>query len=313
MSASDLTTLKSYFESAYVLQHDITLSTIQAYRTAISSINRWHGSPIRLDELNDLTFSQWMTDLQTAGKPKHTIKTYSCTVLTIWRSAHDDGLCPTAPRKVKRIKLPRMIPEAWTLAEMEQILWAASKQPGHVGPWRACVWWPALLLTIYDFGSRITSTMLIKMVDVHLDERYAIARSNTDKTREDQCFGLSDQTIEYLQLIWSPREEMFGDWPYDRKRNPPKWPALIYRYREILKLAGLPQGPRDLFHKLRRTTGTQVRLVAGKEVAAQCLRHRQLTTFERSYDDTRQGKPMTAADYLPRPATSDDDRQMLLF
>lgn len=299
--------LSSFFELVYRPQHDLKPGTVQAYRTAISSIDRWHGSPVPLELLCDGFYSRWLESLGRTA----TARSYGGHVSCVWRFAHQVGACPNAPRFVRRVKLPRRIPEAWRLDQVERILRAAKAQPGKIGPWAAGDWMLALLLVIYDTGGRITGSMSLRAADCSLAERCCLIRYDASKDDADAWFSLSEQTVAALARIWGERPEVFGDWRFDRKRIPPRWPTLTKRYREVLTRAGLPTGRRDLFHKLRRTTGTQVRIVAGKEVAAACLRHKDSATFTRSYDDTRQGGVISAADYLPRPQLG--ERQLELF
>lgn len=291
--------LRGFFDAVYLPAHQLAKLTVYHYRAAIGSIDTWHRMPVALDELTDEFVSEWLAALDGADVPRTTIKSYRGKVLTVWRFAHAKRLASTWPCHVRRVFLPKRIPEAWTLAEFERIIQAALCLPGSVGQWPSSDWWPALLLTIYDLGGRITATMHLAGRDVDLESRWAVLRWNEMKTDADEPFSLSEQTVEALRRIWTPRDKVFGDWPWDWTQH--DWKALTKVYRKILAHAGLPTGPRDLFQKLRRTTGTQVRIVAGKEVAAACLRHKQLSTFERNYDDTRQGTIISAADYLPRP------------
>lgn len=302
--------LRGFFDAWYLPAHQLAVLSVYSYRAAIGSFDGWHKMPVALDELCDELACEWLLALDQAKTPKATSKSYRGNVLTVWRFAWEKKLIADLPRFVRPIRLPKRVPEAWTLAELERILKSAALMPGYVGPWPARDWWPALLLTIYDLGGRITATMHLESRRCDLENRWALLRAEHGKTDEDEPFTLSQQATDALRRIWGPREHVFGDWPYDWTQH--DWKALTKAYRKILTHAGLPTGPRDLFHKLRRTTGTQVRIVAGRDVAAACLRHKDPDTFSRSYDDVRQGGVVSAADYLPRPQLN-CSKQLELF
>lgn len=109
----------------------------QAGRISVDRINEW------LKEL-----------LQTRSTV--TVRTYRSIVLTLWKSAYDQGLVKEMPRGVMRVKARRAPTRAWTPEQMRHALAETHKLDGRrtrtgasVGVWLRC--W---ILLGYECGSR---------------------------------------------------------------------------------------------------------------------------------------------------------------
>jgi integrase len=68
----------------------------------------------------------------------------------------------------------------------------------------------------------------------------------------------------------------------------------------ILIAAGLPHGPKDKFHKIRKTTASHIAKAAGASMASAVLGHSDVEVTKRYIDPTIAGSNVDATSYLPR-------------
>ncbi|MGE0757858.1 MAG: tyrosine-type recombinase/integrase [Pirellulaceae bacterium] len=292
--------LIDFLQAVYIPQHDLRKHTVYHLQAAVKAFERWRGEPVTLAELSDDRVAGWLTAMLDAGTPRATIKGYRGGIITLWRFAFERGDVAMPPRLVKKVKLSKRIPSAWTLDQFTKLIEAARREPGDIGRHAAADWWVALLLVGYDTGARITPIMNLATADIDLLERRVVFRAEHVKTGRDETFAISEDTTAAVRTIYRPgRELLFGDWRSDRSQM--SWPALTKRYRRILHRAGLPAGRRDLFHRVRRTTATQLAKTVGNVEAAQLLGHSSPVLTEAAYIDSSQIKRRTPADILPRP------------
>ena len=116
------------------------------------------------------------------------------------------------------------------------------------------------------------------------------------KTKQNReiTHKLHEDTLSLLSLLPGHESGLLFPWPYKRRQ--------IWReFGKILKVAGLPGGRRNQFHKLRRTSATHLAAVAGIEAAEQHLGHSTHGLARSTYIDPRFMPSVKAADVLPRP------------
>jgi integrase len=205
---------------------------------------------------------------------------------------------------VERVPVPRRVPRAWTIAEVERILAAARQAQGTIDGVAASVWHPALILTLYDTGLRIAACLSIRRDDVSLSERAVLVRAERQKQNADQWLTLSDQTIAAIApLLFLQRELLFG--------RPGSWPAIRRRFVRILQRAGVSYGHANggVFHKLRKTCASYCK-ANGVDPTSQ-LGHSG-AGVTRAYLDPRITQTIRPSDALPRPRIV-DSRQRRLF
>ena len=103
------------------------------------------------------------------------------------------------------------------------------------------------------------------------------------------------QTTDAIQAIWYPARRLLFAWPWRQD-------AIFRRLAAILKRAGLPNGPRDLFHKFRRTTASHIAAAAGIDAATRQLGQSGSAVTKRYIDPTIARAHVDGAAYLPRPS-----------
>ena len=270
-------------------------ATRSLYRCLIRSLELYLQRAPTLDDLNKPTLVGFLHWYGQERAPR-TVNKQRGFLLAMWRQASEDELITSQPRKLPVFPTDEVEVTAWTVAEVGLILGQIRRLDYLIGDIKAKHWWKALVLSLYDTGCRISAMMAARLDDYYAQTGILRVRGETQKTGKAHLVLLSAQTRKALSKLPDDRELMFP-WPYDRTG----WATLIRHYRRrILKPAGLPHGPRDLFHKFRRTTATELAAVAGDDAAQRQLQHSSLAMTERYLDPSRRDVTH-AAQVLPRP------------
>lgn len=272
-------------------------ATREDYETTLAVFYRWHQS--RCD------FAPWSITPELIGEYLH------------WLVAvkGDSGQCAAKHRRILRAvlrvamkrrklsidldeiprpKVKNRHPRAWSVEQAERLVATARTLPGYVGPWPMRDWLPALMFTCMSTDWRISAVMHLKMSDTSLTERFAISLEG--KQHKERCAKLTPQCVDALRAIWRPREEVFGDWPYDRHSR--QWQALNDLLGRVIQLAGVPDIGR--WHAFRKTATTMVADRLGRDEAARFAGHSDRRVTDAHYvDDSKLSGP-SPADVLPR-------------
>lgn len=305
--------LSDYFDARYYPERLLQRSprTTQEYKFSVQRLTRHLGRPATLEDLTTETLYAFRTE-ETEDHSPETVNKHLRQLLAIARHAAKWQQIPEAP-EVEKLKCPKRAPVAWTPAEMQSILQAAKRKPGRIRTISADKWWPALILSLYDTGARISAMMAARWE--WLDGVVLTIPAEVQKQNADQRYRLRPQTIAAIEAIrpWEATAEfietpnglkqklrrktegLLFDWCYDPDR---RWKVLTRHYRQILKWAGLPHTQKDCFHKIRRTTATRIADARGKAAAQSYLGHSSAKVTE-SYIDYTQVRAADISEHLP--------------
>lgn len=293
-------------------------TTRAAYRLDLLALERYHGGRLTIATLTAEAIKQKMADLVARGRSTATANRLFRHTLAVWRLAADRGLAPPPPRQT-RYRETLDEPTAWLPHELAALLRAAAEAPGRVGEVPAAVWYPALLLVMLSTGARISAVMSATTAALDLTRGEITLAAATQKHRRGQRLDLYPSAVAYLRrlAVVDRLPTVFGDWPHDRTR--PGWVALNRRLRRLIVAAELRPHVaavtrRDLWHKLRKTTASQLAAVAGPIVAQTRLGHSSPTVTARYLDGRLIGAPLVR-DLLPDPfpMLPGDAAQLRLF
>lgn len=276
------TTLGEYARFGYSLTRDIKPGTLRQYVIVADLVERWAGRPVRLDELDEPSVSEWLRDYSATVKP-HTVRGKKTMLLALWRAASDDGLAqePSA-RRVRRVRLPQLVPTAWTKAEVETLLTYVNtlKRKHRCGLSRAA-WWDLAVRCAWDSGLRWGDLVALRVDAIAADGTCTVTQSKTAKIT---TFRLSPTTLEAIRATVAacPRVLVCP------------WPASGETFRDqftlIVQKAGIRAGT---WKWIRRGSGTDV------EMQLRGTGHLHLgntrAVFDRSYGDPTQLGAQTPA------------------
>jgi integrase len=276
--------------------------TINHYARTVSLLYSFAGKELLFTDLKDELVEGFLSDCFEKGCKAGTVNHYLANLLALWRFGWKKGLTSELPRDVNKLRVETHLPDAWTTEELERLLAAASVVSGDVCEIPARVWWPALILCLYDTGLRLNALMQRKVADVDFETGWISVPAADQKQRKPQRFKLHNDTLTLLKSMKPLNRPFLFPWPYVSEHK------IIDAYREILSAAKLPTTSRDLFHRLRRTSGTAVAMATDENTARDHLGHSSVL-MTRRYLDNRQFQPVAAADVIKRPRVASAERQ----
>lgn len=223
-----------------------------------------------------LRLMKYMTEKNRTPK---TVNHYRASIILLWAEAHERKwikALPPTPRQVRKVKVPRRQPRAWTDEELEKLIGACCMAPTRRG-WGP-IHWSALILTALETSVRINALMRIPFENFDPDRMLLTTEARFQKNREETIHRLHPETAALVasmpRLGTSPY--LFA-WPYNRR-------FLFRRYHtDILDPSGLSNTRHDLFHKLRRSSYTRVFAKFGLIAASEHAGH--ATDMSRFYLD----------------------------
>ena len=233
---------------------------------------------------------------------------------SIWRFAFENkshGYAVSEPQKIHKHREAKRLPEAWSSEEFQKIIAVACELPGYVGGVPASVWWPALLLTSYWTGCRITALMKLPTNCVDFSRGEIRVPAEIQKQFSDQGFELPAEVMQLLTRIDPVGRKLptlFFDWPFDRTVR--QWRRLCEHYSKILVKAGLPSDRRHKFHCIRRTTATYIASKRGIAEAQMFLGHSSVTTTKRYVDPRFMERPRVSS-VLPQIAVTENNLRIV--
>ncbi len=283
--------LDELLQSFLLHKLDFTELTIEQYAICLRQVNRWAGHTITIEELNTELILSYMRHRKLIGRSPRTVNNTRFMLLSLWRHAYRKKLKAEPPPDsldLPKLKVVKQIPEAWSLEELNKILHACdNSRPLPYWDYRT---WRALILCLYDTGARLDSMLSAKVSDIH--DGYLTIRKS--KTNRESVHKLHEDTLSIIERLPEHEGGLLFPWPFKRRQ--------IWReFGRILKAAGLPGGPRNQFHKMRRTSATHLAAAVGIEAAERHLGHTTPGLARSTYIDPRFMPAIAAADVLPRP------------
>jgi integrase len=292
--------LHDFFESNYRIRklRGKSPNTVRLYRFSVRNFSRVIGKDAELDDLTDDNVALTMQAMLDRGCSPYSANKERSQLLALWRYAAKLGLVAKWPT-VEAETEPERVPQAWMLDDVTKLMEHIANARGYVGMVPARVWWNALLHICLDTGERIGAVQQARWS--WLEDDWLLVPAEARKGRKrDRRYKLSPETCEALAKLKSycDSDEMLH-WPYCAS-------YLWAKYSKLLADAGLPHGPKDKFHRLRKTT-CSVAHQAGLN-AQELLDHQSRRTTQR-YLDPRFTRTEQASDVLaawlrnpPQPA-----------
>jgi integrase len=264
------------------------------YRTLVNRLAAFLEREPMLSDLNETTVAAFLANTVATGRGPVTANSRLRIIRTLHRFARRKKFPVPDLDDVDKLPVPKRLPKAWTMAEMETLLAACERMTGRLMGVPESRYWKALILAIYDTGLRISAAREIRWNEIDFATGVLFVPAERMKNLVEQTFTLHPQTIEAIVATLPPRRRLVFSWPFSKPH------VLWDRLRKLLKLAGLPDDCKSMFHRLRRTCATHLASVAGPAAAIRQLGHQNETTIAR-YIDPRFMSHHQAALSLPRP------------
>ena len=272
-------------------------NTMRLYRYTVRHFEFVIGRPAQLEDLCDANVQLTMRSMLERGCSPYTANKERSQLCAIWRFACREGRLKLWPNVNAELE-PERVPRAWMEPEIRKLYSHVDALEGNMRgleiPQR--LWWRALLMVAFDTAERIGAVSGAEWDN--LDGTWLLFPAEVRKgKRRDRLFELDMQTVEVLiRLRKLQCSHMMFPWPYS--------PSYIWtKYDAILRSAGLPHGPRDKFHRIRKTVAS-IAHACGLN-AQELLDHQDRRTTQKYLDPrfTRNAQACTVvANYLADPS-----------
>lgn len=231
------------FVQTYATEHDIAAGTVQQLEFAVKALDRWHKRQTALDDLTDDLLNRWISDRLEAGISRATVRNQRGAILTLWRAAYEAGILPAAPARVKKVRGPATLPQAWEASQVQQLLFAVNLIDGTFScgvPRKALI--RALVLTGWYSGLRPCDLLSLKREQIGSNGTLIIVQK---KTGAPIMTRLPEDCMAAIEATFPPeRDRIF---PISNK-------VLFYWWKQLQSLSGIRGSPKWL----RRSGATAV-------------------------------------------------------
>lgn len=277
------------------LKPSVKKSSIDQIGYSVGAFERWSETKRTVDEIDSQALAEFARWRIRKAAPK-TLSRNLADILTLIRFSVRHLDIPMRIPHVDPVQVPHPIPTAWTLKELSSLVSCCESLSGEMRhlPIRRSLWWMALILFLYDSGSRIRAALSLSVHDFDAETYTATLRGEHAKTGLEQVVDLSGQTVESMQEVTKAigkRSGLVFPYPWCHRK-------LWTDFHEIVHDAGVRGGKYVGFHRLRKTHATQQVVAVGWEQARVALGHSSESMTKR-YVDIRQ-IPRTPLS-IPRP------------
>lgn len=258
----------------YARDNDISAGYTQQLHLAVTRFGKFLGRDATLDDLQDKQVNDWLAHLLKSGLSRRTVRSKRGHLLVLWRSAYVEGLVDVAPRKLRRVDCPRLIPEASEYEEAQRLLEECRQLPGVFRRSKVprAAFWSAFVLIIWEAGLRLGDVLALRPKDITASGMLGIIQQKTGWPLITQ---LSPECLTEIKATFpSGRQRIFGD-ALSRGQ-------IFRQFREITARAGFNGGTK----RLRKSGATAVEK-ACKGAAPAYLGHRTPATAYAHYVDPR--------------------------
>lgn len=300
--------LRDFLTEHYVPRRmTLKAHSVEQIEISVRSLEKFFGRPVRLDELTNELICRWLTDrLKRVGRDA--VKRNRCNVVGLWREAMRQRKCRRADIEVPTIKVPKKVPRAVPVSDLEKLLSAAAAyQPLRRPKMPACGcwadWWVALLLGIYDSAARIDALLNVRVGDLDLVGLTITLRGETAKTELEQVLPITRQTASAIAKVIRRTDgtaravsELVFDFPCRRR-------SIWLKLKALAKSAGVTLLRGQAFHSIRKTNATLTTAYGSVEAASRTLGHSSTAMTWQRYVDPRLLRSLQSGsvNLLPRP------------
>lgn len=223
--------VRSYL-SVYAVERGIGSRSLGNLNHNLNSFERHLGRSADWPDVTTANVNGWLCAELERGIDPETVRTRKISLVGVWKEAFDSGVAPTAPAKIRKIKVPSKIPVCWDMPELELVRLSARQLTGHMKRDRTISradFFEAYVLVGYDIGLRLGDLCRLMFEQIGADGRIVIVQNKTGDMVIGQLGPASMAAIERIRRLG--RRRLFGD--LINKANAQK------QFRKIVRSAGV--------------------------------------------------------------------------
>jgi integrase len=227
--------------------------SVRLLEHAVTQFSRWLGHRATIDDLDDLTVSQWLTTRSEKLSALSVARERSG-IVAIWNLAQARGLVRLRPNVLPEL-IPERTPRALTTEELEKLWRSASQVKGWVGPIEASVWFQALLGGLFYSGERITALLSTPRANWQRPWLHVPASARKGG-RKPRVYQFPVEVCDLLDKASAHTGPVVLWWHASDT-------ALRKRWKAITTRAGIGSGSDVQFHSLRRSFASHLAAAGG--------------------------------------------------
>ncbi len=240
--------------------------TAQQYERSVNCFGAFLGRPALIEDLVTQQVNRW---LRVIGESKSacTVRNRLRGLTPVWNWLAMQGkVAFYNPRSIRKVKVTKNAPKAWSLGQIEALLEAAQTLEGrvHFGP-TAAELMNAWVLLAYETALRPSDLLLLRF-DC-FDYRQNLVTLTDHKTGNPNCLYISDRAMSAVKNLDWGQKTVFGL----TKSGMRRWELKLF---SAAKSYGFERQRRQATGTIRKTAATETTRIAGIEAAAALLNHR---------------------------------------
>ena len=229
-------------------------NTRRLYGCTLRSYAKHLGrQPTIEQDLTDLAIARFVA-ARAATRSPYTAEKERSQLCSLARLAADRRLIPEKPMMAP-CTLPERIPHGWTIDELRRLIETAEDVDGRIGGTLACVWWPALVLTLWQTAERVGAILALGNGDYgrpKLSVRAEVRKGG----KRSKTYTLTARACDLVDEVQRAGNDRLFAW--DRPQS-----SLWSTFGHIVKRAGLGEGRKCKFHALRRSAASHYAVAGG--------------------------------------------------
>jgi len=256
----------SGFAAYYTMSRDVGLEHGRTLARRAAMLEAFAGATAIAEVLTEENVNGFLASLDVAP---YTVNGYRGSLLSLWNAAADRDLVEyPLPRRIWKKRLPALVIECYSQAEVEAMIATAGKLTRRLPDGRIRRhYWPAIIQFAWDTGLRRADCWAFERASVRPDRTFAVVQKKTGFVVRR---ALRPATIAAIDRLGGPR-------PLEWTMN--QW-SFGLQFKRITELAGVAKGT---FKWLRRSTGSHVD-AEHPGAGSKALGHQTAQIFDKHYN-----------------------------
>lgn len=251
--------------------------TVEHYVRAVREFSEVLGRPATIEDLSDDNVLALLHNVLSRGLSPVTANHRRKCLLALWSWLARRRIIDSFPC-VPKVKEPKRLPRAWTMAELAKLIQSCREATGIIGGAAAADWWCAFHAVMWDTAARTTEVMTLEWSWLNLETGILTVPAATRKGKtSDAVYQLQPDTVAMLRKIITPHPLIFFGIGHPSN--------LFKRYRTLLLRAGLPADRYSMPQKMRRSHASHLK-AAGGDATSSLMHTTDQVTRESYYDRT---------------------------
>jgi integrase len=256
-----------------IAERPICVGTQNQYRRAVRCYSQFIAQPATRADLVETSVNAWLVSLAPRMSPE-SVRGRKAGLTAVWNWLAGQHLVDAYnPLRLRRIRVPEKVPQAWSVASVRMLLAGAAAVRGRLACGvSASEWLTAWVWVGYESGLRPSDLLLLRASQV--SDSVTLVQHKTGKAHS---FRLSAAAQAALRpLIACGREMVFGV-PRSTAR---RWELKLFAAAEVF---GFQRRRGQGLGTLRKTHATEVCRADGLSAAALALGHSSGTLIARRH------------------------------